>query len=674
LSLRWKSALALAALFAVLLVLALFAGNLAVHSIRQHYGGAFARDHALLQKQKLVTQLSRELALSQRLAGLEATHDWLRDEQDPAKRRAFFREAENFRQAFADHSFSIVANRSLNYYFSDDKLAATAAVPRYRLKPNDAEDGWYFATRQNVRDYALNVNVDGKVKVTKVWFNVMIRDGGQVLGMAGTGLDLSRFLRDLVASHQRGVSNIIVNGQGVIQAHPDTSLIQYASVSSLHSAKTVYRLIRAEEQPGLAGALAALKATPEGTQMASVTLQGQPRLLGISYIPQLDWYVISAVDLSTAAVLDERLLATLAAGGLLVLLSLGLLVIFGLDRLVLNPLARLHRSVAQLSAGDYHIELRSRRDDELGDLTRAFNHMAGEIRVHTEKLEQRIEERTRDLAQANEQVLQAHRAMQDSIRYASLIQNAILPHGPLTELLGEQHFLLWKPRDVVGGDFFVCRTGPGRCLLGVVDCAGHGVPGAFMTMIAQTAFDVAVSEHGLADPAALLERMDQVVRAMLRHETGARHLATSMDAGLCAVDLINNTLTFAGARLSLHWSDGAQVGEVAGERGGIADRKPTPFRNHVMTLRPEVSYYLTTDGFLDQSGGDKGYGFGRRRFAELLRHHAQLPVAEQREAFQQCLAEYQGERAQRDDITVLGFRFGRQDGPERPPLPGDHDR
>ncbi|MBI3144600.1 MAG: SpoIIE family protein phosphatase [Pseudogulbenkiania sp.] len=673
-SLRWKSALALAALFAVLLLLALFAGNLAVHSIRQHYGAAFARDHALLQKQKLVTQLSRELALSQRLAQMEVTRDWLRDEQDPLKRRAFFREAEGFRQGFADRSYFIVADHSRNYYFSDDKASVSASVPRYLLKPTAEQDRWYFATRQRVHDYALNVAQDAKVKVTKVWFNVMIRDGNEVLGLAGTGLDLSRFLRAFVYSSESGIGNIIVNGQGVIQAHPDVNLIQFSSVSTSHSVKTLYRLVSPAEQGALTTAFAALKAAPAGERLVSVTLQGLPRLMGIAYIPELDWYVICAVDLSTAAVLDERLLATLAVGGLLVLLALGLLVIFGLDRLVLHPLARLHRSVAQLSAGDYRIELRSRRDDELGDLTRAFSHMAGEIRTHTEKLEQRIEERTHDLAQANEQVLQAHRAMQDSIRYASLIQNAILPHAPLTELLGEQHFLLWKPRDVVGGDFFVCRNGPGRCLLGVVDCAGHGVPGAFMTMIAQTAFDVAVSELGLADPAALLERMDQVVRAMLRHETGARHIATSMDAGLCAVDLINHTLTFAGARLALHWSDGAQVGEVAGERGGIADRKPAQFRNHVMMLRPEVSYYLTTDGFLDQSGGDKGYGFGRRRFAELLRRHAQLPVAEQREAFQQCLADYQGERTQRDDITVLGFRFGGQGGPDRPPLPDDHDR
>ncbi|WP_024301008.1 biofilm regulation protein phosphatase SiaA [Pseudogulbenkiania sp. MAI-1] len=661
-SLRWKSALALAALFAVLLLLMLLAGNFAVHSIRQHYGAAFARDHSLLQKQKLVTQLSRELALSQRLAELAVTRDWLRDEQNSAKRRAFFREAEGFRRAFADRSYSIVVDRSLHYYFSDERRIATASEPRYTLKPAAAQDSWYFATRQTVRDYALNVNPDDQVKVTKVWFNVMIRDGNEVLGLAGTGLELSRFLREFVGSAPAGVSNIIVNGQGVIQAHPDVRLIQYAAVSQTGSAKTLYRLVRPAEQNALGDAFAALKAAPAGERLVSVTLQGQPRLMGISYIPELDWYVISAVDLAAATVLDERLLATLAAGALLVMVALGLLVTFGIDRLVLNPLARLHRSVAQLSGGDYRIELRSRRDDELGDLTRAFNRMAGEIRSHTEKLEQRIEERTRDLAQANEQVLLTHRAMQDSIRYASLIQNAILPHGQLAETLGDEHFLLWKPRDVVGGDFYVCRTGPGRCLLGVVDCAGHGVPGAFMTMIAQTAFDVAVSELGLTDPAALLERMDNVVRAMLRNEAGARHIATSMDAGLCAVDFANGTLTFAGARLALYWSDGEEDGEIAGERCGIADRKPGQFRNHVVTLRRDVSYYLTTDGFLDQAGGEKGYGFGRRRFAELLRRHARLPAAQQREAFQQCLADYQGEQVQRDDITVLGFRFGRLAG------------
>jgi serine phosphatase RsbU (regulator of sigma subunit) len=508
-----------------------------------------------------------------------------------------------------------------------------------------------------VKDYALNVNVDDKLKVTKVWFNVMIHDGNRLLGLAGSAIDLSNFLREFIQSPQAGVTNIIVNGNGVIQAHPDTRLIEYGSVAKSGSNKTLYRQMPGKDAHALMDAMDKLKKEPEDSQQLEVELQGKARLLGVSFIPELNWYVISAIDPNAVSIIDQHLLTTLLPAVLATLGLLGLVITIGVDRLILTPLSRLHRSVAQISSGNYRIQLRSRRNDELGDLTRAFSRMAEEIHNHTEQLEQRIKERTRDLAEAHDQLVEAHRAIKDSIHYASLIQGSILPHEQLTQELGEDHFLLWKPRYVVGGDFYVFRAHEGTCLLGVVDCAGHGVPGAFMTMIAQTTFDVAVNELGLTDPAAVLERMDTLVRAMLRQGAATKHIATNMDAGLCAIDFVNGTLTFAGSRLSLYWSDGERCEEIAGERCGIADRKPAAFRNHTVALSPEATYYLTTDGFLDQSGGEKGFGFGRQRFTELLRAHAKLPMQQQREAFAQTLATYQGDRTQRDDITVLSFRF-----------------
>ncbi|MDN0085687.1 biofilm regulation protein phosphatase SiaA [Crenobacter sp. SG2305] len=658
-SLRWKSALSLTLLFILILVVMLVGSGLVLDRIRDHDAAEFVRTHSLLQKQKLVTLLTRELAISQRMANLGVTYDWLKDENNPAKRQAFFREAEGFRSSMSDHVYFIVVDRSHHYYFSDGKNSSTTiSIPRYTLSPAIPKDGWYFATRKAGQDYALDVNVDDKLKVTKVWFNVMIREGSQILGLAGAAIDLSRFLTDFIHSADAGITNIIINGDGVIQAHPDTRLIEYAAVAKAGSTKTLYRLLTAQDSKALMAAMSALKHAPEEGRQLEVSLQGKPRQLGVSYIPELNWYVISAIDPNAVSVLDQHLIATMLTVGLAFLAILGLVVTVGIDRLILTPLSRLHRSVAQISSGDYRIQLSSGRNDELGDLTRAFSHMAGEIHSHTEQLEQRIEERTHELASAHQQLVAAHRAIQDSIRYASLIQGSILPHEQLTNELGDDHFLLWKPRDVVGGDFYVFRASEGTCLLGVVDCAGHGVPGAFMTMIAQTAFNVAVSELGPSDPASLLERMDKLVRAMLHQDTSTKHIATSMDAGLCAIDFVSGKLTFAGSRLSLYWSDGQQCEELAGERCGIADRKPGKFRNQSLTLDPAATYYLTTDGFLDQAGGEKGFGFGRQRFTELLNNHARLPMQEQREAFLQRLADYQGTRAQRDDITVLSFRFG----------------
>ncbi len=114
---------------------------------------------------------------------------------------------------------------------------------------------------------------------------------------------------------------------------------------------------------------------------------------------------------------------------------------------------------------------------------------------------------------------------------------------------------------------------------------------------------------------------------------------------------------FAGAKISLYASDGEEVQELKGARRAIGDKRRGDYRNIEVPLAPGWTFYLSTDGFLDQAGGEHGFGFGSRRFADMLRDHARQPLPEQAEAFVATLAEYQGEHPQRDDITILSFRF-----------------
>jgi sigma-B regulation protein RsbU (phosphoserine phosphatase) len=251
----------------------------------------------------------------------------------------------------------------------------------------------------------------------------------------------------------------------------------------------------------------------------------------------------------------------------------------------------------------------------------------------------------------------ASKQISDSIQYASLIQNAILPNHELARTLADRYFVLWRPRDVVGGDFYVCRANEQGCLLGVVDCAGHGVAGAFMTMIAHASINVAIDTLGLHDPAALLTEVDTRMRAMLHADPSHSQAATHMDAGFAYVDFEAKNVTFAGAKVGLYWCDGKSVGEIKGERFAIGGKRTPHFINRSTLLDARLTFTLTTDGLLDQAGGPQGYGFGRARFEELLLRHAEQPFHEQQAAFAEALAQYQGGLAQRDDITVLSFRF-----------------
>jgi serine phosphatase RsbU (regulator of sigma subunit) len=666
LGLRAKSALAFFFCLALVVALAAAAGWRALKAVEENLGGAFARNVTQLNKQRILTPFTRELALSQRLAESETTRQWLLDEANAQKRTLFFREAEGYRQAFDDKSYFLISALSRRYYFNDRK-SKYSERPRYSLNVKAPNDAWFFSTMRGTKAFNINVDPDVKLNVTKIWFNVLVKDKGRNIGLAGTGLDLSAFLNRFISNAEAGVTPLILNREGSIQAHPNRKLIDYASVNDKganHS--TIYKILpRRADHKRVEEALARAAKNPDKAELFSIELDGAPKLCAVSAIPELDWFVVTAVDLKAARVLDSRLFTVplLIGAALLVLLLLS--IIGAVNHLLLTPLFKLTNSARAVAKGDYAIELPPAGNDELGALTRAFGTMAAEVRSNTEQLESRVQERTRELVSLNAQMSVANKQIGDSIQYASLIQNSILPDREMDRILGENYFVLWQPRDVVGGDFYVFRAFENGCLMGVVDCAGHGVPGALMTMIAHAILNVVIDEKGAQDPALVLSQLDMRLRAMLMsdeiNETerpqSSQRVMTHMDVGLAAVDFGAQTVTFAGAKTSLFYSDGEDVTEVKGDRYAVGGKRTPTFVNKTVPLSPKATWYLSTDGLLDQAGGERGFSFGQKRFDELLRRHAQRGFNEQKDAFAEELAAYQGDLAQRDDITVLSFRF-----------------
>jgi serine phosphatase RsbU (regulator of sigma subunit)/NO-binding membrane sensor protein with MHYT domain len=267
------------------------------------------------------------------------------------------------------------------------------------------------------------------------------------------------------------------------------------------------------------------------------------------------------------------------------------------------------------------------------------------ISVFNVRLESTTQEKTR-----------AYQKINDSIAYASLIQRSLLPNRLLHSTPGINCAVLWLPRDVVGGDFYICHASAHGCLIGVMDCAGHGVPGALMTMLVHSVIDQTITQVGAENPAALLMRLDLVVRKMLGKEAQSQLLATNIDIGLAYLDFNEDMLTFAGAKIDLYCEHGAEVLQLRGARRAIGGRHVIEYSNVCMAL-DGATFYLTTDGFLDQAGGEKAYGFGNHRFKEAIQRHAALPLAQKAAAFKTTLGAYQGRHAQRDDITMLCFRF-----------------
>lgn len=162
------------------------------------------------------------------------TRKWLLDEHDPQKAAAFFQEAGGYRQSFRDHNYFIASALSRNYYTNaNDKPLSNK--PRYVLGVAKEADSWFFSSLKQTEDFNINVDYDKSLDATRVWFNFLVRDGARVIAIAGTGLDLSEFVKDFIDTDEPGVTPLIINQAGAIQAHRDLSLIAYNQAGSAAS-------------------------------------------------------------------------------------------------------------------------------------------------------------------------------------------------------------------------------------------------------------------------------------------------------------------------------------------------------------------------------------------------------------------------------------------------------
>lgn len=662
LGLRAKSILLFALCAAVIVALAWLIGARIVEAIKLHYGEAYVREHTLLYKQRILAPLNRELALAQRLADEAVISEFFRNETAPGVRESAIREAEAYRKLMSGQLYSLVAAKTGNYYLNDGKLPFSTA-PRYAVKPDNPDDNWFFSLVQREQPYQLNVSQDEHLKTTKVWLNVMVGEPGQRLGLISAGLDFTAFLQEYVRKPQEGVSAMVIDQQGAIMAHADPARIQFQVAGSTRIDQTLYRYLGSEaDRAAIRQVLAKAAAHPDQVFSVQVTLDGAPQLLALSYIPELHWYAVTALDWRTAQLIAlDQFLPWLFAALCLLGLLFGLLTL-GVDRGLLRPLAQLTGLAQRFGHGDYSVRIASHRRDELGVLADVFNRMAERVDQHASELEQKVADRTQALSAANAMMAEAHQHIQESLRYASLIQRSLLPEDEFRQRLGDNGLLWLQPRDVVGGDLFVFAEDERGYLVGVIDCAGHGVPGAFMTMLAHVAADLALNEAGPADPARLIALIDERVRGMLPAESSRSRLATNMDAAFCFVNLAECELVFAGAKLPLFVVRGEAVEIIDGGRRAIAEMRQGEWENHRRALAGVDAIFLATDGLFDLAGGDGGFGLGKKQFADWLPELVRTSHGEGVLRLTGLIRSWQGQYPQRDDMSVIGVSF-LPDGP-----------
>lgn len=284
-----------------------------------------------------------------------------------------------------------------------------------------------------------------------------------------------------------------------------------------------------------------------------------------------------------------------------------------------------------------------------------------ELQKYREHLEELVHERTEELHGKNEKIM-------SSIDYASRIQFSILPGKNKISPYIKQHFITWKPSETVGGDFYwffhpgdPSDTGGGENFLAaVVDCTGHGVPGAFMTMTANSVLNRIVGNICNNDPAKILRELNRIIRSTLGQDTRFSLSDDGLDIGLCYIKPGEKRLVYAGAKISLFYFGGKDIVEIRGNKQSIGYKRSKEdylYTNHEIDLKGGEVFYLTSDGYLHQNNENGDTKFGKKRFMEMLREIHSKPLSTQKEIIEGTMARYMGSEPQRDDITVLGFQL-----------------
>jgi len=282
-------------------------------------------------------------------------------------------------------------------------------------------------------------------------------------------------------------------------------------------------------------------------------------------------------------------------------------------------------------------------------------------------LERKVEERTAEIKNQKEIIEKKNEDITASINYAKHIQRVVLPEEGRIAQAFQQSFILFKPRDIVSGDFYWFQEktlidGRVKTIITSVDCTGHGVPGAFMSLIANEILNEIVNEKGIIEADKILNELHKSVRKVLKQDQSDNR--DGMDMSLCVIDKESKAIEFAGAKNSLIYIQNNEINTLKGDKypiGGLQHGVERVFtKQTIFYAHAPISCYILSDGYQDQFGGIESRKFHRQTLKELLFKNHQLPMLEQKDILENTLTQWMKigtpeEEQQIDDILIIGF-------------------
>lgn len=274
-------------------------------------------------------------------------------------------------------------------------------------------------------------------------------------------------------------------------------------------------------------------------------------------------------------------------------------------------------------------------------------------------LEGVVEERTKEISEKNEVLHEQKKEIEDSINYAQRIQEALLPLESEMKKWVPKSFVLFKPKDIVSGDFYWFTKTDNKLVFICADCTGHGVPGAFMSMIGSDRLNIIVEERKILRPGLILAELNRAIKKSLKQDGEKDSTKDGMDAAICTIDLDTNELMYSGANRPLWIIENGVFKEIKATKVAVAGFTPDDqiFEEHIIKLTPDLKFYMTSDGYADQFGGARGKKLMVKKMKELVLQVCDVEFETQKERLDSYLNEWMGEHEQIDDVCVVGFQF-----------------
>ncbi|MCB0476689.1 MAG: SpoIIE family protein phosphatase [Crocinitomicaceae bacterium] len=411
-------------------------------------------------------------------------------------------------------------------------------------------------------------------------------------------------------------------------------------------------------------------------------------------IEDMHWVIMSEIDKDEAFshVYDLRNNIIITFFGLLISIVIAS---FFISKKITKPIKELTKRAEELATGNLEVKIDPRGGDEIGILSKSFIHMQNSLSDMIHNLEDKVEARTRLLKRQKEMIEEKNKEMVDSINYALRLQKAILPTKARVKDSFPKSFVLYKPKDIISGDFYWMNEFEDKTLIAAVDCTGHGVPGAMVSVVGANGLNRCVKEFELKEPGEILDKLSGLVQETF--ESGEDKVKDGMDGALISIEQEQSSksknqsvaqsscsvLKYAGAHNPLWIVRKTSEVELSQDAPAIpeerislmegvdhnlyeikADKQPignfedaTSFTTNQLNLRAGDTVYLFSDGYADQFGGPRGKKFKYKSMKELILKIQDLSMEEQMLTLDKVFEEWRGNLEQLDDVCVIGIRL-----------------